>query len=241
MKLNLVRLFPSRLNLSGDGGNICVLKKRCRLRGIEVQETLLEDVSLFSPSETDLLYLGNGGEATLAPIARELMKIQKSLQTYRDMGGVILATGNTYPMLGKEFYAGKAHTQGLSLLDITTSPGEQQLIGNIAVNGAFGIVAGFENHTGKTRLGPSVSPLGTVITGHGNNGDDRTEGAIYKNIYATYLTGPLLPKNPELADLLIAKAIERKYNEFPLLAPLPNTMENQAKGYVLNYGNRTHK
>ena len=241
MQLNLIQLFPELLNLSGDRGNITVLTKRCRLRDISLS---VEKVSLeeeFSLSEADFLYLGNGSEKDLPRITQKLLEKKADLLTFREKGGVILASGNTYPILGTLFSIGEKNFPGVGLLQMETHSSDTRMTGNVVVNTPFGILTGFENHMGKTRLGASVTPLGTLITGYGNNGEDRTEGAVYKNIFATYLTGPLLPNNPELADLLIEKALEHKSGTFRQLTPLPNELENLSKGYLLNYDNRTHK
>lgn len=241
MQLNILWLFPEILNLYGDRGNITVLKKRCALRGIDadvISCNMDEEIPLQS---ADIIYLGGGSDNDLPKVSQKLLTQKETLLSYRDDGGVILAAASGYPLLGHTYSVRGKEEQGLSLLDITTRAGETKLTGNISLNTPFGVLAGFENHTGRTRLGSLSTPLGNVLSGCGNNGEDGTEGAIYKNIYGTYLTGPLLPKNPELADLLIAKAVERKYGNFPDLEPIPNNIENLAKGYILNYGNRTHK
>lgn len=241
MKLTILHLFPALLNLSGDRGNIAVLQKRCRLRGMETE---LIAPALADPipwDAADIVYLGNGSERDLPLVADRLMQDRSSLLTYRDTEGVLLSCGSSFPLLGHSYFAAKTRYDGLSLLDMTTEPSQQRSIGNIAVNTPFGVVAGFENHSTKTHLASPDNALGTVISGFGNNGEDGTEGAMYKNICGTYLTGPLLPKNPELSDLLIAKALMRKSGAFPELSPLNSETENLAKGYILNYGNRTHQ
>lgn len=241
MQLNLIQLFPELLNLSGDRGNITVLKKRCRLREITLSVKSVSYEEDLDFTDIDILYLGGGSEKDLPRIAQKLNQSRTTLLSFREKGGVLLAVGSSYPLLGKEFPAmGNTHS-GLHLMEITTCDSDSRFTGTVSVNTPFGVLAGFENHTAKTSLSTSVTPLGTVLSGFGNNGEDRTEGAVYKNIYGTYLTGPLLPNNPELSDLLIQKAIEQKYKTFPDLAPLPCELENLAKGYLLNYGNRTHK
>ena len=241
MKLTILHLFPELLNLYGDRGNIKVLEKRCKLRNIEanIKEVSFSEEMDFS--DADIIYLGGGSEKDLPKIADKLRSLREQLLRYRDDGGVLLAVATGYPLLGNEFVAEGVCCEGLSLLHITTKPGTEKLLGNIAVNSPLGVLAGFENHIGKTFLEQGTEPLGTVLSGHGNNGQDQTEGVLFKNIIGTYLTGPLLPKNPEVCDLLIAKAIQKKYGSFPELSPIENEHEKLAKGYVLNYGNRTHK
>lgn len=241
MQLNILCLFPELLNLYGDRGNITVLKKQCQLRGIDanvISCSLEEEIPLAS---ADLIYLGGGSDNDLPKVTEKLLARKEDLLTYRDQGGVMLAVASGYPILGHSYCVRGVEKTGLSLLDITTREEKSKLTGNISVNTAFGVLVGFENHAGRTHLGKLATPLGTILSGHGNNGEDGTEGAIYKNIYGTYLSGPLLPKNTELADLLLAKAIQRKYGSLPDFEPLSHPMEKLAKGYILNYGNRTHK
>lgn len=241
MELNILHIFPELLNLYGDRGNITVLKKRCELRGIKaniISCSMEEELPLAS---ADILYLGGGSDNDLPKITAKLLTQKDALVSYRDDGGVILAVTGGYPLLGHSYTVNNTVYPGLSLLDITTAEEGEKLTGNVAVNTPFGVIVGFENHVGRTRLGNLATPLGNLLTGKGNNGEDNTEGAMYKNIYGTYLAGPLLPRNGEFADLLIAKAIEKKHGTFPTLESLPCELENYAKGYILNYGNRTHK
>lgn len=241
MQLNILCLFPELLNLYGDRGNITVLKKQCQLRGIDANVifcSLEEEIPLAS---ADLIYLGGGSDNDLPKVTEKLLTRKEDLLTYRDQGGVMLAVASGYPILGHSYCVRGVEQPGLSLLDITTREEKNKLTGNISVTTAFGVLVGFENHAGRTHLGKLATPLGTILSGHGNNGEDGTEGAIYKNIYGTYLSGPLLPRNTELADLLLAKAIQRKYGSLPDFDSLSHPMENLAKGYILNYGNRTHK
>ena len=241
MQLTILQLFPEILNLYGDRGNITVLKKRCALHGIEanvISCSLDEEIPIRS---ADVIYLGGGSDNDLPRVTEALSQYKDTLLSYRDNGGVFLAAGSGYPLLGHQFFLRGKEYPGLSLVDMTTTEGTQKLTGNISVNTPFGVLVGFENHLGQTYLGKIATPLGTVLSGNGNNGEDKTEGVIYKNIYGTYMSGPLLPRNPELCDLLLAKAVERKYKTFPDFPPLPNEIENLAKGYILNYGNRTHK
>lgn len=241
MKLTLLNLFPELLNLYGDRGNIKVFEKRCRLRNIELTVIPLSYSEEIDLTDVDIIYLGGGSEKDLPKIAEKLKTCQEEFLRYRDSGGCLLAVTTAYPLLGSSFVAEGVCYEGLGLLPITTEAGEEKLIGNIAINSPLGVLAGFENHTGCTRLSEGATPLGTVLSGHGNNGTDKTEGAMHKNIIGTYLSGPLLPKSPELCDLLIAKAMEKKYGSFPDLAPIECEYEKLAKGYVLHYGNRTHK
>ena len=211
------------------------------MRNIELQVIPLPFSEEIDLTDVDSVYLGGGSEKDLPKIAQKLRTCQEDFLRYRDADGVLLGVATGYPLLGNTFVAEGVSYDGLGLLPITTETGKEKLIGNIALNSPLGVLAGFENHTGLTFLSEGASPLGTVLTGFGNNGKDKTEGAMQKNIIGTYLSGPLLPKNPEVCDLLIAKAIEKKYGSFPDLAPIECNYEKLAKGYVLHYGNRTHK
>ena len=241
MKLTLLHLFPELLNLYGDRGNIKVFEKRCRLRNIELEVISLPFSEEINLTDVDIVYLGGASEKDLPKIAEKLKNHREELLRYRDEEGVLLAVATGFPLLGHSFVAEGATHEGLGLIPMTTEAGAEKLIGNVAVDSPLGILAGFENHTGRTRLAPGADPLGTVLSGHGNNGEDQTEGAIVKSFIGTHLSGPLLPKNPEVCDLLIGKAIQKKYGSFPELAPIACEHEKLAKGYVLNYGNRTHK
>lgn len=241
MKLTLLHLFPELLNLYGDRGNITVFSKRCRLRNIELDVMPVSFEEHLDLSDADIIYLGGGSEKDLVKITEKLADFKEKLLRYRDGNGVLLAVATGYPILGDSFVAEGISHKGLGLLPVTTKAGDKKLIGNIALNSPLGILAGFENHTGRTYLTGGASSLGTVLSGYGNNGEDKTEGVMFKNFIGTYLSGPLLPKNPELCDLLIARAIEKKYGSFPDLAPIVCEHEKLAKGYVLHYGNRTHK
>ena len=241
MNLTLLNLFPELLNLYGDRGNIKVFEKRCRLHNIALTVISLPFSAEIDLTDVDLIYLGGGSEKDLPKIADKLKSCKEEFFRYRDSDGCFLAVTTGYPLLGERFVAEGICYEGLGLLPVSTQAGNEKLIGNIAVNSPLGVLAGFENHTARTQLLEGAAPLGTVLSGHGNNGSDKTEGAMYKNIIGTYLSGPLLPKNPEVCDLLITKAIKRKYDSFPELASIECEYEKLAKGYVLHYGNRTHK
>lgn len=241
MKLTLLNLFPELLNLYGDRGNITVIRKRCKLRNIELNVISLPFSEEIDLTDVDIVYLGGGSEKDLPKIAEKLKEKQEDFLRYRDEGGVLLAVASGYPLLGNSFVAEGTSHEGLGLLPITTEAGTKKLTGKISMDSPLGVLAGFENHAGLTRLSDGATPLGTVLSGFGNNGEDKTEGALFKNFVGTYLSGPLLPKNPEVCDLLLSRAIEKKYGSFPDLMPIDNKHEKLAKGYLLNYGNRTHK
>lgn len=220
MKLNICHLYPDLLDLYGDRGNILALAARCRWRGIEpvIQKASLgEDLDFMG---MDILFLGGGSDREQGLLVQDLMRREKELRSAIENGLVVLSICGGYQMLGN-FYqmAGGEKIQGLGILDVWTIAGAKRLIGNVVVeldervlhvNSKFRTLVGFENHSGKTYLGKGVMPLGKVLSGNGNNGDDSAEGVRYRNVFGTYLHGPLLPKNPHFADLLLELAILRR-------------------------------
>ena len=213
MKLNICHLYPDLLDLYGDRGNILALAARCRWRGIEPiiqQASLGEDLDFM---EMDILFLGGGSDREQGLLVQDLMRRETELRSAIDDGLVVLAICGGYQMFGKYYQIASGKIiQGLGIIDIWTIAGAKRLIGNVVVeiDERVRTLVGFENHSGKTYLGEGVVPLGKVLFGHGNNGDDREEGVRYRNVFGTYLHGPLLPKNPHLADLLLELAILRR-------------------------------
>jgi len=208
------------LDLYGDRGNILALAARCRWREIEPviqQASLGEDLDFMG---MDILFLGGGSDREQGLLVQDLMRREKELRSAVENGLVVLSICGGYQMLGK-FYqmVGGEKIQGLGILDVWTIAGAKRLIGNVVVeldervlnvDLKFRTLVGFENHSGKTYLGEEVMPLGKVLFGNGNNGGDSEEGVRYRNVFGTYLHGPLLPKNPHFADLLLELAILRR-------------------------------
>ncbi len=232
--LNIVHLFPDFMNLYGDIGNILVLKKRCALRGINVNIISCNINDEINLNEADIVFLGGGSDSEQKTVGEKLLSYKEDFCNYRDSDGVMLAVCGGYQLLGHYYNLGIEKIEGLGLCDLYTEKSNTRLIGNICIDTPYGVVAGFENHSGMTYIGENATSLGTVIRGHGNNGEDKKEGIVYKNIFGTYLHGPLLPKNPELADMLIKKALKRKYNEDIQLTPIDDSLGLKAKSYVLN-------
>lgn len=235
MQLRICHLYPDLLNLYGDRGNLMTLANRARWRGIDVavEESRLGDP--FDPSRHDLIFIGGGEDRQQRLAALDLRGIKG--QTLRDAaedGAAVLAVCGGYQLLGHYYRPSEGDDLvGLGLLDLVTvhpGPAVPRLIGNIVIRSALlggAALVGFENHGGRTRLGSRARPLGEVVAGFGNNGEDRTEGAVYKNVYGTYLHGPLLPKNPAFADHLLAIALTRQHGEVAL-PPLDDTVEAAA-------------
>ena len=228
-------LYPRLLSVAGDRGNLFALLQRCAWRGIEytVTEADVGEVPDFAQADIVLLHGGQDREMTAA--ARDMAAKAAPLRDAIENDAVVLAVCAGYQLLS-HYYApvsGPA-IQGIGVLDAFTEGGQKRFIGHVAVEcslspGQRHQLAGFENHSGRTWLGKSAEPLGRVIAGNGNNGEDGTEGARYREVYATYLHGPVLPKNPWLADHLLARALARRYQDFGPLAPLPDHTESQAQ------------
>ncbi len=212
--LTVCHLYPDLLNLYGDRGNVQAFTQRCRWRGLPVQ---VKEVNLGQPvefAEYDFLFIGGGSDREQALMATDLKNRVDALRMAVDKGLVVLAICGGYQLLGRYYRTPQGNEiPGLSLLDFYTEAGEQRLIGNVVIEaelaGKKTNIVGFENHGGKTFLN-GLKPLGSVLSGHGNNGQDGLEGVRYKNVFCSYLHGPLLPKNPVLTDYLIALALARK-------------------------------
>lgn len=245
-KLIIGWLYPELMSTYGDRGNIIVLTKRCEWRGIKVEIKKL-DVGFDHKQLAicDMLFMGGAQDRQQTIVAKDLRLKIKDLREMIEDGIPGLYICGAYQFLGKYYKeADGTIIQGLDILDLyTENPGENhpRLIGNIVIepnilNTKYKIlntIVGFENHGGRTYLGKGIEPLGKVIKGFGNNGEDHTEGVIYKNSFGTYLHGPILPKNPHLADYLIKLALEKKYKSAIELKPLDDSLEWQAHDFVV--------
>lgn len=231
MELRIAHLYPDEMNIYGDRGNILTLYQRCQWRGIKVHLSMLGLGQPVHPEAFDLYFIGGGQDAQQIQICEDLQAVKANgLNAAAANGAVFLTICGGYQLLGHYY---KPHQgpelKGLSLIDAYTVAGSTRMIGNITVVRPDGsTVVGFENHSGQTFLGQGVTPLGTVSEGGGNNGQDKTEGVAHENIYGTYLHGSLLPKNPQLADEIIAKALTFRYNKPIHLPPLDDALEKQA-------------
>lgn len=211
--LRVVHLYPDALNLYGDGGNAIVLERRCRWRGIPVEVDDVRMGDVLDLSTADIVLIGGGADRDQLAVANELRHQRDELQGYVENDGVVLAICGSYQLLGRSYYMGDEKVEGLGIIAGDTVRGEGRLTGNVAVKTdiADAPFVGFENHGGRTMLDACEHPLGTsVLEGTGNNGQDGSEGCLHRNLVGTYLHGPALSKNPELADWLIARALERR-------------------------------
>ncbi len=233
MTLRLLALYPEQMNIYADRGNIIFLRRRCEWRGIEFDYASAGPGQGFDPSAHDLIYIGGGQDRDQRLVAGDMLETKReSLAAAVDDGAAVLAVCGGYQLLGHSYQLGSERISGLGLVDLETvrEPGPR-LIGNIAIevelDGELELVAGFENHGGRTHLGPAASPLGRVVAGHGNNGHDGFEGVRDRNLIGTYMHGPLLPKNARLADHLIGRALARR-GEPAELEPLDDELERAA-------------
>lgn len=235
-KLNICHMYPDLLNLYGDRGNIMAFSRRCLWRGIQVEVHPVSIGDKVDFSHMDFVFLGGGSDREQNLMAADLMERTGDLREAIEDGLVVLAICGGYQLLGKYYrtIAGEV-IPGLGILDLYTEGGQKRLIGNVAVEVELGgsrqKITGFENHSGRTYLG-NLEPLGCVLAGHGNNGEDGKEGARYKNVICSYLHGPILPKNPLITDHLISRALERRYRE-AFLEPLDDSLEEAANRVML--------
>jgi CobQ-like glutamine amidotransferase family enzyme len=236
MELRALGLYPDQMNIYADRGNILFLQRRCEWRGIDFVYAGAGQGESIDPAAHDLFYIGGGQDRDQRAVAADLVETKReAMHAAVDDGAALLAVCGGYQLLGESYQLGEETLPGLGLADLRTVREEgPRLIGNVAIETELGgetrLLAGFENHGGRTYLGPDVRPLGRVVKGHGfgNNGTDGLEGVWRDNMVGTYLHGPLLPKNAWLADLLIELALERRYGTRPQLGPLPDVLERAA-------------
>ncbi len=213
--LTLGHLYPAQLNLYGDRGNIITLQRRCMMRGIALRVVQLGIGDALAPDEYDLLFIGGGQDREQAPVAQDIFEMKGiGLWAAVEDDMPVLAVCGGYQLLAHYYRpASGPDMRGLGIFDAWTihkGAHVARCIGDIAIEWNGSTLVGFENHGGRTYLG-TAKPLGKVLKGHGNNSEDRSEGAIYRNAFGTYLHGSLLPKNPHFADHLLALALQRSY------------------------------
>jgi CobQ-like glutamine amidotransferase family enzyme len=237
--LRVCALYPDLMNIYADRGNLIVLERRCSWRGIGFQLTSCSLGERFDPDAHDLFYIGGGQDRDQRLCAADLIELKgDSLRAAAARGAVVLGVCGGYQLLGRSYTLDDEQIDGLGILDlITVREHGPRLIGNVAieVQGLAGVpdgtvLAGFENHGGRTRLSAGQPPLGRVLKGYGNDGRSGMEGALAGNTIGTYLHGPLLPKNVWFADWLIATALGIGPEE---LSPLPDELESQTHAGAL--------
>jgi hypothetical protein len=227
-------LYPDLMNIYADRGNMLMLERRCAWRGIGFRIDAAGLGDAVDPEAHDLFYVGGGQDRDQALCARDLATVKReALHAAAGAGKVVLAVCGGYQLLGHSYQLGDEELPGVGLVDLHTvrEPGPR-LIGNVAIevdlDGEPAVLAGFENHGGRTYLGAGAQPLGRLLHGHGNNDRDGFEGVRRDNVIGTYLHGPLLPKNAHFADWLIATALR-----LDGLDPLDDALEDQAHGEAL--------
>ncbi len=234
MELRVLSLYPEQMNIYADRGNILFLQRRCEWRGIGFSHAGAGPGDPVDPAAHDLFYVGGGQDRDQRMVAEDMVATKReALAGAVGDGAALLAVCGGYQLLGHSYQLGEEKLPGLGLAELETvrEPGPR-LIGNVAIEVDLGagprVLAGFENHGGRTYLKAGAEPLGRVLEGHGNNGRDGREGVRRDNLIGTYLHGPLLPKNAWLADHLIATALERRYGTRPALDPLDDAFERAA-------------
>lgn len=241
LALRVAHLYPSLMNVYGDRGNIMCLRHRCEARGIAFSVDALSLGDRLDPRAYDLVFAGGAQDREQRLVAEDLLATKRdALAEAIEDGMAALAVCGAYQLFGR-FYreASGAELPGAGIFDLHTEhPGEgaRRCIGNIVAEwgapGGLRTIVGFENHGGRTRLGAGALPLARVRSGFGNNGEDRTEGAVYRNAIGTYIHGSLLPKNPALADHIIALALARRHGGVAL-APIDDRAEERAHAAAL--------
>ncbi len=223
-KIKLVHLYPKEMNIYGDNGNRLILQKRLEWRGYEV-DTILIGAGDEIPNDADIILGGGGQDAGQVVIEQDLKDKAEPLHKLADDGVVMLMVCGMYQMFCRRFVTHDGRDiKGIGIFAGETIAGPKRLIGNVTLKSDLGPLVGYENHSGKTFLDDGVKPLGSVIQGAGNNGEDKYEGCIYKNVFGTYLHGPVLSKNPILADELLVRTLERK-GETTTLTPIDDDLE----------------
>ena len=231
--LRVCALYPELMNIYADRGNLLLLQRRCEWRGIGFELSASDLGEPLDPDAADLFYIGGGQDRDQRLCALDLAEVKREgLHAAAERGAALLAVCGGYQLLGHSYELGDETLPGVGLVDLRTVRTDgPRLIGNVAIEVDLGpeaggrrVLAGFENHGGRTQLGPDAQPLGRVLRGHGNDGASGFEGVRRGNVIGTYLHGPLLPKNVWLADWVIARALGR---EEPL-APLDDALEAAA-------------
>lgn len=239
--VRLGHLYPDQLNMYGDRGNILTLRRRCEWRGVDLRVTALDLGEPLDHADYDMLFIGGGQDKEQDEVARDLREVKAAgVRAAVEADTPVLAVCGGYQLLAKYYRPAEGpDLVGLGIFDAwTVHKGKSvaRCVGNVALRWGEQTLVGFENHGGRTYLGGSARPLGTVLAGFGNNGEDHAEGCVYRQTYGTYLHGSLLPKNPHLADRLLRLALERRYGPDvarDAITALDDTLEWQAHDTML--------
>jgi lipid II isoglutaminyl synthase (glutamine-hydrolysing) len=230
MDVRITHLYPDLMSIYGDRGNVLTLAQRARWRGIEAEVRQHESGDTLDPDWADLYFFGGGQDVGQDVVSRDLDgPTGDALRRSLAGGAAALSVCGGYQLLGREYIPAEGPSiPGLGVLDVTTRAGSKRFVNNLLAEAPQGTLIGFENHSGRTYLGPGARPLATVLVGHGNNGEDKTEGAVQGRIVGTYCHGSVLPKNPWLADLLLGWALARRHGPVTL-TPLDDSEELAAQ------------
>ncbi len=232
--VRLCHLYPDEMNIYADRGNIAVFARRLEWRGMSLQISTAGPGESLDPTAYDLIYLGGGQDRDQAFVADDMIRTKgAAINSAVEDGVALLAVCGGYQLAGRGYTGTNgSRMPGIGLFDADTIAGSRRLIGDVLIRADLGgqqaEVAGFENHAGRTELGAGATPFGTVLAGHGNDGTSGFEGATRLRAIGTYLHGPLLPRNPWLADHILAWAIEHRTGTAPTLAPLDDALETEA-------------
>ncbi len=232
MKLTIGYLYPNTMNIYGDRGNVIAFCRRCFWRGIKTDIVNLGVGEKIDPEKYDFYLFGGGQDKEQVIASDDLKQNKQGLKKAAENGVAILSVCGGYQLLGHYYKAfDGSKLMGLGILNVKTHASNDRMIGNVLIETdlvADRRMVGFENHWGKTYLGDGVEPLGKILKGFGNNNEDGFEGARYKNVFGTYLHGPILPKNNDFCDLLIKLALKKKYGDIEL-RELNNNIEGAAR------------
>ena len=242
MHLRIAHLYPELLNLYGDRGNLITLQRRCEWRSISCSVRPVSLNQPFDADDFDLVFIGGGQDYEQNLLHEDLLERKgPAIRAAVEDGLVFLCICGGYQLMGHEYVEHDGRRiECLGAIDVRTEAQSRRMIGDtiyhsdfLAERGMSPQLVGFENHSGRTRLGSSVQPLARVFKGDGNNGEDGTEGAIYKNVTCTYSHGSFLPKNPDMADWLIYQALKRRYQLDWPLAKLDDALAENARTHLL--------
>lgn len=236
--IRLIHLYPDLMSVYGDRGNVLTLKRRAEWRGLDLEVRELSLGDTLEPDAADLIFFGGGQDREQAVVSPDFLcqKGEAVRQAVED-GAALLSVCGGYQLLGMSYTTVDGQElPGAGLFDVRSVPGPKRHIGNVLIetdlDGERRTLVGFENHSGRTYLAPGLRPLGRTIVGAGNNGEDGTEGAVYKGAVGCYLHGSLLPKNPWLADRLLKAALAHRTGEPAPLGPLDDHLEEEAHASV---------
>lgn len=212
--VNILHLYPNEMNTYGDHGNVLTLMRRLEWHGLEPKVDYHHPGGSM-PKQVDIVLGGGGQDSAQADVQTDILKISDQLHRLADADVPMLMVCGTYQLFGHRYVTHSGQeVKGISIFDAETVGGAKRMIGNVMIDSDWGLLFGFENHSGQTTLGSGQEPFGRILRGNGNNGRDKTEGARVKNVFGTYLHGPFLPNNPIFCDYLIKLAAENRYSSF---------------------------